>query len=151
MIEGKNVKNGNVKCMRKKDFSEDEERKKKSDVKKYKITINSREMQSVIFKCQKRSNTSYSKRQTTKSRNSIGAEFNLFHIYLIEDNSFFHFFVVSCKLLNENNRLIAHFFSISVRQCLKKLIHSYKDKKKCGMLYVNILQNIISSDERHNL
>ena len=97
------------------------------------------------------SNTSYSKRQTTKSRNSIGAEFNLFHIYLIEDNSFFHFFVVSCKLLNENNRLIAHFFSISVRQCLKKLIHSYKDKKKCGMLYVNILQNIISSDERHNL
>ena len=28
MIEGKNVKNGNVKCMRKKDFSEDEERKK---------------------------------------------------------------------------------------------------------------------------
>ena len=151
MIEGKNVKNGNVKCMRKKDFSEDEERKKKSDVKKYKITINSREMQSVIFKCQKISNTSYSKCQTTKSRNSIGAEFNLFHIYLIEDNSFFHFFVVSCKLLNENNRLIAHFFSISVRQCLKKLIHSYKDKKKCGMLYVNILQNIISSDERHNL
>ena len=39
MIEGKNVKNGNVKYMRKKDFSEDEERKKKSDVKKYKITI----------------------------------------------------------------------------------------------------------------
>ena len=151
MIEGKNVKNGNVKYMRKKDFSEDEERKKKSDVKKYKITINSREMQSVIFKCQKSFNTSYSKRQTTKSKNSIGAEFNLFHIYLIEDNSFFHFFVVSCKLLNENNRLIAHFFSISVRQCLKKLIHSYKDKKKCGMLYVNILQNIISSDERHNL
>ena len=57
MIEGKNVKNGNVKCMRKKDFSEDEERKK-SDVKKYKITINSRVVQSVIFKCQKRSNTS---------------------------------------------------------------------------------------------
>ena len=28
MIEGKNVKNGNVKCMRKKVFSEDEERKK---------------------------------------------------------------------------------------------------------------------------
>lgn len=54
MIEGKNVKNGNVKCMRKKDFSEDEERKKKSDVKKYKITINSREMQSGIFECQKK-------------------------------------------------------------------------------------------------
>ena len=28
MIEGKNVKNGNVKYMRKKDFSEDEEKKK---------------------------------------------------------------------------------------------------------------------------
>ena len=52
MIEGKNVKNGNVKCMRKKVFSEDEERKKEIRCQKVQNNNKFKEMQSVIFKCQ---------------------------------------------------------------------------------------------------
>ena len=49
MIEGKNVKNGNVKCMRKKVFSEDEERKKEIRCQKVQNNNKFKEMKKTVI------------------------------------------------------------------------------------------------------